>query len=159
DPVDLGPLGIFPPAVHFRPRGAHSILGIWPYDTRIERPAFPPVFADDYGEIVLRGLAVMIPRLNTYVQRGVKVIVDGGYYCKAPDNRPLVGPTPIDGVFVLGALSGYGIMASQAAAELLATYILDHPRPDYAPAFHPARFQDPAYQRVLAMLDSKSGQL
>jgi glycine/D-amino acid oxidase-like deaminating enzyme len=159
DAVDLGPLGIFPPAVHFRPRGAHSILGIWTYDTRIERPAFPPVFADDYGEIVMRGLAVMIPGLDKYVQPGVKMIVDGGYYCKAPDNRPLIGPTSIDGVFVLGALSGYGIMASQAAAELLATYILDRPRPDYAPAFHPVRFQDPAYQCVLATLDSKSGQL
>jgi glycine/D-amino acid oxidase-like deaminating enzyme len=159
DAVDLSPLGTFPPAVHFRPHGAHSILGIWTYDTRIERPAFPPVFANDYGEIVMRGLAVMIPGLDTYVQRRVKVIVDGGYYCKAPDNRPLIGPTSIDGVFVLGALSGYGIMGSQGAADLLATYILDHPRPDYAPAFHPARFQDPAYQRVLATLDSKSGQL
>jgi hypothetical protein len=28
DAVDLGPLGMFPPAVHFRPRGAQSILGI-----------------------------------------------------------------------------------------------------------------------------------
>jgi sarcosine oxidase subunit beta len=157
--VDLGPLGRFPPAVHFRPRGAQSILGIWTYETRIERPAFPPLFADDYGEIVMRGLAVMIPGLDTYVQRRAKVIVDGGYYCKAPDNRPLIGPTSIDGVFVLGALSGYGIMGSQAAADLLASYILDHPHPDYAPAFHPARFQDPAYQRVLARLDSKSGQL
>jgi len=159
DAVDLGPLGTFPPAVHFRPRGAHSILGIWTYDTRVERPVFPPVFAHDYSDIVMRGLAVMIPGLDRYVQRGVKTIVDGGYYCKAPDNRPLVGPTAIDGVFLLGALSGYGIMASQAAADLLATYILDHPRPDYAPAFHPARFQDPAYQRVLATLDSRSGQL
>jgi hypothetical protein len=50
-------------------------------------------------------------------------------------------------------------MASQAAADLLATYILDQPRPDYATAFHPARFQDPAYQRVLATLDARSGQL
>ncbi|HEX7793295.1 MAG TPA: FAD-binding oxidoreductase [Vicinamibacterales bacterium] len=159
DAVDLGPLGTFPPAVHFRPRGAQSILGIWTYDTRIERPAFPPVFAHDYGEIVMRGLAVMIPKLDTYVRRGVTAIVDGGYYCKAPDNRPLIGPTSIDGVFVLGALSGYGIMGSQAAADLLATYILDRPRPDYAPAFHPGRFRDPAYQRVLATLDPRSGQL
>ena len=31
--------------------------------------------------------------------------------------------------------------------------------PDYAPAFHPGRFADPAYQRVLATLDPRSGQL
>lgn len=159
DAVDLGALGTFPPAVHFRPRGARSILGIWTYDARVEQPTFPPVFAHDYGDVVMRGLAVMVPGIDTYVRRGVPVVVDGGYYCKTPDNRPLIGPTSIEGMFILGALSGYGIMASQAAAELLATYILDQPRPDYAPAFHPARFQDPVYQRVLATLDSKSGQL
>jgi glycine/D-amino acid oxidase-like deaminating enzyme len=159
DPVDLGGLGTFPPAVHLRPRGAHSILGIWTFDTRLESPTFPPVFARDYADIVIRGLAVMIPRLATYVSEAASAIVDGGYYCKAPDNRPLIGPTGTEGVFLLGALSGFGIMASQVAAELVATYILDRERPDYAAAFHPARFADPAYQSVLATLDSRSGQL
>ena len=159
DPVDLGALGTFPPAVHLRPRGARSILGIWTYDTRLERPAFPAAFAGDYADIVIRGLATMIPGLSVYVDRGSSAIVDGGYYCKAPDNRPLIGPTRIEGVFLLGALSGFGIMASQASAEILSAHVLDHPRPDYANAFHPARFSDPAYERVLAMLDAKSGQL
>ena len=101
----------------------------------------------------------MIPGLARYGEVGESAVVDGGYYCKTPDNRPLIGPCAVDGAFVIGALSGFGIMASQAAAELLATYVLDRPRPDYAAAFHPARFQDPAYQRVLATLDPKSGQL
>jgi hypothetical protein len=50
-------------------------------------------------------------------------------------------------------------MASQAAAELLACHLLDRPRPDYAAAFHPARFADPEYQRVLQTLGPNSGQL
>jgi glycine/D-amino acid oxidase-like deaminating enzyme len=159
DVVDLRELGTFPPAVHFRPRGKRTILGIWTYDTRIEEPTFPPVFADRYFDVVIRGLAVMIPGLSRYVDERASGTVDGGYYCKAPDNRPLIGPTPLEGTFVIGALSGFGIMASQAAAELLAAHVLDRPRPDYAAAFHPARFRDPAYQRVLAALDPKSGQL
>jgi glycine/D-amino acid oxidase-like deaminating enzyme len=159
DAVDLGALGTFPAGVHFRPRGERSILGIWTYDTRIERPSFPPVFPPDYFDIVIRGLATMIPGLGVYVEAGPSAIVDGGYYCKTPDNRPLIGPTAIEGVYVLGALSGFGIMASQAAAELLTAYVLGGTKPDYAPAFHPARFEDPAYQQVLASLDSKSGQL
>jgi sarcosine oxidase subunit beta len=159
DVVDLGTLGTFPAGVHLRPRGQRTLLGVWTYETRIERPSFPPVFAPDYFDIVIRGLAEMVPGLNPYVNHGPAANVDGGYYCKTPDNRPLIGPTAIEGVYVLGALSGFGIMASQAAAELLATHVLDHARPDYAPAFHPSRFEDPAYQRVLASLDSKSGQL
>ena len=134
-------------------------MGVWTYDTHIERPRFPPSFARDYSDIVMRGLATMIPTLAIYVQRGTPVIVDGGYYCKTPDNRPLIGPTAIDGVYLLGALSGFGIMSSQAAAELLATYLIDQPPPAYAAAFHPARFADPAYQHVLATLDATSGQL
>jgi glycine/D-amino acid oxidase-like deaminating enzyme len=159
DPVDLGEPGTFPPGVHLRPRGARSILGIWTYDSRIETPRFPPVFDGNYGEVVLRGLAVMIPGLSVYESRAAAAVVDGGYYCKAPDNRPLIGPTPIEGVFLLGALSGFGIMASQAGAELLACHLLDRPRPDYAAAFHPARFEDPEYQRVLQTLGPNSGQL
>jgi glycine/D-amino acid oxidase-like deaminating enzyme len=159
DPVDLGELGTFPPGVHLRPRGARSILGIWTYDTRIETPRFPPVFDGNYGEVVIRGLGAMVPGLSAYVSGAPGAVVDGGYYCKAPDNRPLIGPTSIEGVFLLGALSGFGIMASQAAAELLACHLLDRPRPDYAAAFHPARFADPEYQRVLQTLGPNSGQL
>ena len=159
DAVDLGALGVFPAGVHFRPRGERSILGIWTYDTRIEEPVFPPVFADDYREIVIRGLAAMVPGLAVYAGRSREAIADGGYYCKAPDNRPLIGPTPIDGAYVLGALSGFGVMASQAGAELLALHLLERPLPDYAAAFHPGRFDDPAYQQVLATLDPRAGQL
>ena len=159
DAVDLGRLGTFPGGVHLRTRGERSLLGIWTYDARIERPRFTPVFARDYFDIVIRGLAVMIPGLSAYVNQRGSAIVDGGYYCKTPDNRPLIGPTAIEGVYLLGALSGFGIMASQASAELLAMHLLDQPRPGYAAAFHPARFEDPAYRSTLAALDARSGQL
>jgi glycine/D-amino acid oxidase-like deaminating enzyme len=159
DPVDLDAFGVFPAGVHLRPRGERTILGIWTYDTRIEEAVFPPTFPRDYPEIVIRGLAAMVPGLAVYHGRGGEAIVDGGYYCKTPDNRPLIGPTRIHGAYVCGALSGFGIMASQAGAELVARHLLNQPLPDYAPAFHPARFADPTYQRALAMIDPRSGQL
>jgi glycine/D-amino acid oxidase-like deaminating enzyme len=159
DAVDLGAFGRFPAGVHLRPRGIRTVLGIWTYDAHIESATFPPAFASDYFDIVIRGLATMIPGLNAYYDQGSSAIVDGGYYCKTPDNRPLIGPTAIDGAYVLGALSGFGIMSSQGAAALLATHILDTPRPDYSAAFHPVRFSDQAYRSVLATLDAKSGQL
>lgn len=43
--------------------------------------------------------------------------VDGGYYCKTPENLPLVGPYACDavksGYHVCGATSGYGVMVAQ----------------------------------------------
>ena len=158
DAVGL-PWGTFPAGVHLRPRGHQSILGIWTYDARVGPATFPPAFDPGYADIVLGGLAAMIPGLAIYSGRGREAIVDGGYYCKTPDNRPLIGPTAIEGVYLLGALSGFGIMGSQAAADLLAAHLLEQPLPDYAGAFHPARFEDPAYQSVLAQLGPASGQL
>jgi glycine/D-amino acid oxidase-like deaminating enzyme len=158
DPVEL-PSGRFPAGVHLRPRGTRSVLGIWTYDARVGPATFPPAFDPDYADIVLGGLAAMIPGLAIYGGRASEAIVDGGYYCKTPDNRPLIGPTAIEGAYLLGALSGFGIMASQAAADLLAAHLLDRPLPDYAAAFHPARFEDPVYQSTLARLGPASGQL
>lgn len=159
DAVDLGAFGTKPGGVHLRPRGPRSILGIWTYDARIEEPTFPPRFAPEYAEIVIRGLTAMVPALRPYANQAGDAYVDGGYYCKTPDNRPLIGPTPVAGAYVLGALSGFGIMASQAAADLLTAHLLETPLPDYAAAFHPARFDDPAYVARLATIDVAAGQL
>ncbi len=131
---------------------------MWTYDTHIEEPRFPPVFDRDYADIVLRGLAVMVPGLSVYVGRSPTVVVDGGYYCKVPDNRPLVGPTAVEGAYVLGALSGFGIMASQAAAELLAAGMLGQPLPVRG-RVPPGALHSPDYRAFLATADSSSGQL
>jgi glycine/D-amino acid oxidase-like deaminating enzyme len=85
--------------------------------------------------------------------------VDGGYYCKPGENRPLIGPLPIEGAYIFGALSGYGIMASQAGGELLAAHITGSVLPDYAPALSLARYVDPAYMALLDGWDATAGQL
>ena len=152
----------FPAGVHFRPEGGeHSstLLGLWTYDVEVMEPSWPPRFEPFYPEIILRGLARMAPGLADYVGRLRNLYVDGGYYCKTRENRPLVGPLPVEGAYVIGALSGYGIMASQAAAELLAAHVCSGSLPDYAPAFELARYDDPAYQALLDNWDSGAGQL
>jgi sarcosine oxidase, subunit beta len=146
DPAHLGPLGTFAPGVHLRVRGEKTVLGIWTWAPRIEEPSFPPRFDENYADIMIRGLACMVPALEAYVgTRAIReAIVDGGYYCKAPDNRPLIGPAPVSGVVLIGALSGFGVMASQAAADLAAAYLLGRALPPYAGAFRVGRFDDPA---------------
>lgn len=86
-------------------------------------------------------------------------VVDGGYYCKTQENRPLIGPLPVKGAYIIGALSGFGIMAAMAAGELLAKHIIGAELPDYASAFLLSRYEDPGYQRLLANWDAASGQL
>ncbi len=142
----------FPAGVHGRPEGAGEspvVLLIWTYDVEPVEPVFPLAFDAAYGEIALRGMSRMIPALAAYLPRLPRVVVDGGYYTKTRENRFLAGPLAVEGAYVLGALSGYGLMASNGAADLLADHITERPLPSYAPAFGLERYDDPAYRKLL----------
>ena len=150
-----------PAGVHGRPEGGGDspiVLGVWTYDVEPMEARFPVEFDPAYAEIVLRGLSRPIPGLGAYLSRLPKCFVDGGYYTKTQENRLLAGPLPLEGAYVIGGLSGYGMMSSNGAADLLADYIAERPLPSYAPAFHLDRYQDPAYQALLAEWGD-SGQL
>jgi len=64
----------------------------------------------------------------------------------------------VEGAYVLGAVSGYGIMASCGAGELLAAHIAGKPLPSYASEFSLSRYDNPTYQKRLAAWGD-SGQL
>jgi glycine/D-amino acid oxidase-like deaminating enzyme len=143
----------FPGGVHGRPDGAggnRTLLMLFNYETVATDVVFPLPEHDHYGEITLRGMTTLVPGLQAYVDRGTRPYIDGGYYIKTQENRQLIGPTAIDGVFLSCAYSGFGIMASAAGGDLLARHLLGKPLPRYAPAFQLSRYQDPAYQSLLA---------
>lgn len=144
-------LGDLPAGAHLRPEGgidSQNILMLWPYHLEPVQPIFPVPIPPSYPGVVLRGLIGMVPGLGTYLNRMPKPFIDGGYYTKTPENRLLAGPLPVRGSYVLGALSGYGLMAACGAAELLAAHIARTPLPSYAPAFMLERYQDPDYVRA-----------
>jgi glycine/D-amino acid oxidase-like deaminating enzyme len=141
-----------PAGVHCRPEGhgaSNSLLILWNYHLDSVEPNYPIVVEDHYPELALRGMAVMLPGLVRYFDRAPKPYIDGGYYTKTRENRPLIGPLPIEGAYVMGALSGYGLMAACAAGELLAAHVVGDALPHYASAFVLARYDDPAYRALL----------
>ncbi len=145
-------LKTFPFGVHGRPDGAGagtSVIILFNHHADPAEVVFPLPEPDTYGEIALRGMSTMVPALKAYADKGVRPYIDGGYYIKTRENRPLIGPLPVEGVYVSGAYSGFGIMASCAGGELLARHITGGPLPDYAPAFLLSRYQDPAYGSLL----------
>jgi len=152
----------FPAGVHFRPEGlgpSPVLIILWTYDIKEQEPVWPPRFDDYYPEIVLRGLTRMVPGLSPYINRMGKPWVDGGYYCKTQENRPLIGPLPVEGAYIIGALSGYGVMACSASGELLAAHVTGSDLPDFAPDFMLERYEDPTYREMLASWDPTTGQL
>ena len=124
----------------------------------MDEPVFPIVPDPYYPEILLRGMARMVPGLAAYFDPMPKPYVDGGYYTKVADNRPLIGPMDVPGSYACGAYSGYGIMASYAGGELLAAHVMGDTLPRYAGAFVPDRFSDTEYLERIAGF-SASGQI
>ena len=131
-----------------------------------EPPPPEPALRDGglFAELLLRGLTPMAPRLGGYIGDDgtlrANVDVDGGYYTKAPDNLPLVGPlagAPA-GAYVCAGLSGYGVMAANAAGDLLARHVAGEALPRaYADAFLPERWAREAYCRSVASGEAAKG--
>ena len=153
-------LAEFPAGVHGRPIGAgDQLIMYWTYDCpQLDAPVFPLSWDADLPEITLRGMAVLVPGLAAYFDPMPKPYVDGGYYTKTRENRPLIGPLPVPGSYICSAFSGFGIMASCAAGELLARHVTGAQLPGYAAAFQPDRYADPAYVKLLETWGD-SGQL
>jgi len=154
-------LGEMPSGVHARPEGPADspiLLALWPYHTPACEPSFPLSFEPAYPEVVLRGLSTLLPGVRVYLERMPRPFVDGGYYTRTRENRPLIGPLGPPGSFVIGALSGFGLMAALGAGELLCAHVTGGSLPGHARWFLPSRYDDPAYRSLLDSWEA-TGQL
>jgi len=151
----------FPSGVHTRPEGGNDspiILMLWEYRLQELEPVFPLPLDPSYPDIVLRGLAAMLPNLRAYFEVSSRPMLDGGYYTRTRENRPLIGPLPVEGAHVIGALSGFGLMSACAAGELLAAHLTQTKLPAYAEAFALERYNDPSYLKAFEAIQG-TGQL
>lgn len=149
-----------PSGVHGRPEGeGDMILLQWLYhNIEAVEPTFPVQLDAQLPEVALRGMATVVPGLSAYFNQIPKPFVDGGYYTRTPENRPLIGPLAVDGAYIAGGFGGFGMMASCGASDLLAKHIVGAELPSYAPAFLLSRYDDPKYQEILKQWGA-SGQL
>jgi glycine/D-amino acid oxidase-like deaminating enzyme len=145
---------------HGRPEGGADspyFVGLWEYHSEVIEPVWPLPEDPFYPEVVMRGLARMVPGLAVYHDRLPASAVDGGYYTKTRENRPLIGPAGPDGLHLVAGLSGFGVMIAAAAGDLIAAHIQGEPLPVYADAFLLDRYDDPGYLQSVGAVDT--GQL
>ncbi len=152
-----------PAGVHLRPdggTGSKTVLMLWDYHSshRYSDVIFPLPEDAHYPELVIRGMTRLAPGLIRYTERLPRCVVDGGYYTKTEENRPLIGPLALDGAYVSAAFSGFGLMAAPGAGELISAYITGNSVPSYAAAFRPDRYERPDYLAMMARWGDK-GQL
>jgi sarcosine oxidase, subunit beta len=141
-------LGEMPIFCHARPEGGAGspyLLGLWEYHGLVQEPSWPLPEDPLYPEVVVRGLTTMVPGFDLYQERLPQSVVDGGYYTKTRENRPLIGPAGPSGFNLIAGLSGFGVMVAAGAAELLATHIIGAELPAYSDAFLLDRYDDADY--------------
>ena len=140
----------FPAGVHGRPDGASATIVLFNHHGEPVAPEFPlPDPPPHYAEIALRGMSTMVPALRAYEGKPQRPYVDGGYYVRTRENRPLIGPAPVEGAYISCGYSGFGVMASCGGGELIARHITEGALPDYAAAFMLSRYQDKDYAALL----------
>lgn len=151
-----------PAGLHLRPEGygaSKTVLMLWDYhEGTLEEPLYPLEELPALPEIVLRGVARLVPGFKAYLDPLPAMYVDGGYYTRSMENRPLIGASGIEGGWLCAGFSGFGLMAAMAAGELTALHMTGSGLPSYAAAFSPSRFSDPAYIKRLESWGS-TGQL
>jgi sarcosine oxidase, subunit beta len=147
-PDDRLLLELLPGGAHIRPEGStespYCVL-LWPYRLPPTLPVFPIAPDPAYADVAMRGMSRLIPGLREYFTRMPPTTVDGGYYTRTPDNLPLIGPTPITGYFLMAAFSGFGVMGSPAAGELLAQSVAGQSAAWELEPFRLDRFEAPEY--------------
>jgi sarcosine oxidase, subunit beta len=119
---------------HWRPTswgsGPQAVQGAYILFTDPTTPPSPPVEAvtpdPRFAFQVLdprspAALSRVVPFWRHVWDRGsANWILQAGQYTMTPDHRPLIGQTPIEGLFVNTGYSGHGIMCGPAGSQLLA---------------------------------------
>lgn len=155
-------LGGMPIFCHGRPEGGADspfVMALWEYHNDVRDPPTWPLMDDPlYPEVVMRGLTTMVPGLAPYLDGLPHAVVDGGYYIKTRENRPLIGPSGPEGLHLMTGMSGFGVMVAAGAGDLLARHVTGGELPGYADSFLLSRYENPAYLESIA--DSgRAGQL
>ena len=152
-------LNKFPGGLHIKPETEGIKLG-WAFQTTNVKPQWDVPGFEFFPQAVLKGASTFIPELAAYENNIPTPLIEyAGYYTRTNENWPLIGPTNLENVFVIGALAGYGTMSACAAGKLCSSYILNESEyPDYAQYFHPNRYDNATLVKEMNALKS-DGQL
>lgn len=126
--VTTTPLPVLPPDFPFVIDFAQSLYFHREGDgllTGMSNPEQAPGFDQNIDEawelVALERATVRMPILE---QAG-RLSGWAGLYEVTPDAHPILGPTPIDGFWVVGGFSGHGFMHGPIAGQLMGEFILD----------------------------------
>jgi sarcosine oxidase, subunit beta len=109
---------------HWRPALSGAYVLLTEHGTPPSEPAWSVPTSADYAFRLLDpasedAVAIVAPFWTEVWERGVNWVIQAGQYEYTPDRRPIVGPTPIGGLWLNGGWSGHGVMGSGGGSRLL----------------------------------------
>lgn len=139
---------------HWRP----ALKGAYVLFTDPSTPPGPPVdgIAPDPGfafQVLDPESPVSVARVvpfwrDVWARGSASWIVQAGQYTMTPDHRPLLGATPVEGLYLNTGYSGHGIMVGPAGSRVLVDVLAGKLAPDANP-FRPDRVFQPRDLDVL----------
>jgi glycine/D-amino acid oxidase-like deaminating enzyme len=104
---------------HFRPEGLGLLLA---WNDPEEKPGFNTTFDRGFVEKILTRAVDRVPVFEYLEVNPSRAWA--GLYEMTPDHHPVLGASPVDGLFFANGFSGHGVMHSPATGKILADLIL-----------------------------------
>ncbi len=104
---------------HFRPEGLGLLLA---WNDPEEKPGFNTTFDRGFIEKILTRAVDRVPVFEELEVNPSKAWA--GLYEMTPDHHPVLGASPVKGLFFANGFSGHGVMHSPATGKILADLIL-----------------------------------
>jgi len=105
------------PAFYLRGEGAGLLLGM---SDRNEPPGFGTTVDDTFMGRVVEAAVDLVPVLaEAEILRGW-----AGLYAITPDNNPIIGQLPVEGLFCAVGFSGHGFQQAPAVGRVLSELVL-----------------------------------
>jgi len=104
---------------HFRPEGLGMLLA---WNDPDEKPGFNTTFDRGFIEKVLTRAVDRVPVFEEMEVNPSRAWA--GLYEMTPDHHPVLGASPVPGLFFANGFSGHGVMHSPATGKILADLIL-----------------------------------
>jgi sarcosine oxidase subunit beta len=117
-PADFPFVIDFAQSLYFHPEGEGLLTGM---SNPAQKPGYDQSVDEEWELVALEAAIQRMPLL----ENAGRVSGWAGLYEVTPDAHPIVGPTEIEGFWIVAGFSGHGLMHGPVAGKLMAEFVLE----------------------------------
>lgn len=117
-PVDFPFVVDFAQSLYFHREGESLLTGM---SNPNQKPGFDQIIDEEWELVAIEAAAKRMPML----EHAGRLAGWAGLYEVTPDAHPILGHTPVEGLWIIGGFSGHGFMHGPIAGKLMSEFILE----------------------------------